>query len=47
MCLIDADCKQFREPEDQESFDQRNDSSIMHAKDLSIMRMKGAPVTSP
>jgi hypothetical protein len=38
MCLIHADFKHFRGFETKESHERRNDSSIMRAKVLSIMR---------
>jgi hypothetical protein len=38
MCLIHADFKRFREPKAKEFRQVRNDSSIMRAKVLSIMR---------
>jgi hypothetical protein len=38
MCLIQADFKHFRAAETKEFHQPRNDSSIMRAKGLSIMR---------
>jgi hypothetical protein len=45
MCPIDADFKHFAPPNAKEFRHRRKVSSIMLAKDLSIMRANAGPVT--